>query len=171
MEKYFETLLTILKEAMRGIPNEYFYFHVAGKDEPIKRERVYCYELYHQLQRRLPDNFPFTITAEPDKRGHFIIKEGINPDLIIHGFGSMDRNLAVIEVKTADNLSDLPKDFVNIDYMLKSACYFKGISLIYGDLSDEESREVVEKYREHLKNVTILFHRTPEFILDGSDLT
>ena len=56
-----------VQKATSRIGRVYFALPVCGMPTPIKRERVYCYELYHQL-RCLP--LDTTVTAEPDKRGH-----------------------------------------------------------------------------------------------------
>jgi hypothetical protein len=40
-------ILEALTEATRQIDAAHFLLPIAGKDRPIKRERVYCYELYH----------------------------------------------------------------------------------------------------------------------------
>jgi hypothetical protein len=65
------------------------YFQVERMDAPPAwRERVYCYELYHQLRHHLPTGFPYTLHSEIDNRGHRIISEifGItpNPDFVVH---------------------------------------------------------------------------------------
>lgn len=171
MQEYYESFMASLMVAMKRIPEQYFYFHVVGDDSPIKRERVYCYELYHQLRCLLTNEFPFNITAEPDKRRHPIIKKGINPDLIIHSCGDMARNLVVVEVKTSDNLEDLPKDFETIQYMLAEARYYRGVSLLFGAMSEQKRRKVFQKYRDYLGAVTILFHDRPDIVLTALNET
>lgn len=67
------------------------------------RERVYCYELYHQLRLALPANFLYTLQGEVDKMGHPIITGGVKPDFILHKSGTMNDNFLVIEVKPLNN--------------------------------------------------------------------
>ena len=78
----------------------YFQLPTAGAEEAIYRERVYCYELYHQLRVLLQgeeDLARYALSGEIDKRGHQIIRPCI-PDLVFHAPGRMD-NMVVLEVK------------------------------------------------------------------------
>jgi hypothetical protein len=43
-------MLEALAQATQAIEASYFLLPIAGRDRPIKRERVYCYELFHQLR-------------------------------------------------------------------------------------------------------------------------
>lgn len=110
-------ILQALIEASRQIGDEYFMLAVAYKDRPIKRERVYCYELYHQLRVALRDT-PLTLTGEPDKRGHtdFTNKQP-NPDFILHTPGHHEDNMAVIEVECRLNREHLTKDLKTLKLM------------------------------------------------------
>ena len=90
------TIVEALVQATQAIGAPYFLLPVAGRDRPIKRERVYCYELFHQLRLALHDS-QLTLTGEPDKRGHPDFPP-INPDFILHTPGCHERNTAVVEV-------------------------------------------------------------------------
>ena len=50
-----ERFLKLLIEATARVPLHYFQLPVAEREDPIYRERVYCYELYHQLRTLLED--------------------------------------------------------------------------------------------------------------------
>lgn len=97
----------LLAEATAGIGRDYFLLPVADAEggEPIMqyRERVYAYELYHQLRSRWPAEWEYSLAGEIDKRGHPIVRGGIldnsKPDLLVHVPGRMDANLAVMEIK------------------------------------------------------------------------
>src|SRR5262249_333596 len=84
---------------------EWRYFHLAVDGGPqIYRERVYCYELYHQMRSLWPDHCPYYLNGEVDKRAHPILtKLGVGgiPDLLVHQPGDMAGNYAIIEVKNA----------------------------------------------------------------------
>jgi hypothetical protein len=110
-------ILRALIEASRQIGDKYFLLTVAYKDRPIKRERVYCYELYHQLRVAL-HGIPLTLTGEPDKRGHtdFTNKQP-NPDFILHTPGHHADNMAVIEVECRLNRAHLTKDLKTLKLM------------------------------------------------------
>ncbi len=74
MKEYYSQFIELLKAASSKIEREYFLMPIAGSDNAIYRERVYCYELYHRL-RELFDRkgFPFSLAGEVDKNGHIII--------------------------------------------------------------------------------------------------
>ena len=44
------TILAALEQATREIGESYFLLPIANRDRPIKRERVYCYELFHLIR-------------------------------------------------------------------------------------------------------------------------
>jgi hypothetical protein len=107
MRQDLDLLRNLLANATARIAPEYFLLPVADAEggEPLVqyRERVYAYELYHQLRQTWPDHWPYSLAGEIDKRGHPIVRGGIldnaKPDLLVHVSGQMDRNLAVIEIK------------------------------------------------------------------------
>jgi hypothetical protein len=69
MQDDWKTFFRSLIESIACIDKK--YFEVDRYDqEPAMRERAYCYELYHQLRKRLCDNFPYTLHGEIDKSGN-----------------------------------------------------------------------------------------------------
>jgi hypothetical protein len=48
-----EQFTQILQDATAAIGDEYFLLPIEGAD-PVNRERVYCYELYHQMRLLWP---------------------------------------------------------------------------------------------------------------------
>lgn len=109
------TIVEALVQATQAIGAPYFLLPVAGRDRPIKRERVYCYELFHQLRLALHDS-QLTLTGEPDKRGHPDFPP-INPDFILHTPGCHERNTAVVEVECRVGHEHLIKDLRNLKTM------------------------------------------------------
>lgn len=107
MRRDLDLLRNLLADATARIAPAYFLLPVADVEggEPLVqyRERVYAYELYHQLRQTWPDHWPYSLAGEIDKRGHPIVRGGIldnaKPDLLVHISGQMDRNLAAIEIK------------------------------------------------------------------------
>jgi hypothetical protein len=101
MDQEFATFEEKLARASARIDGEYFQLPVADADS-VYRERVYCYELYHQL-RSLWNGFPFSLGGEVDKMKHPFFENGpcatAKPDLLVHRPGDMNRNLACVEVK------------------------------------------------------------------------
>jgi hypothetical protein len=81
----FEVFLKCLyEEGKRTLDPHYFQLPIAGEPDPIFRERVYCYELFHQLRNTLGDDYPYKLDGEVDKIGHPIIKGKKKPDSILH---------------------------------------------------------------------------------------
>src|SRR6266480_2763170 len=121
---------------------EWRYFHLAiDGGPPIYRERVYCYELYHQMRSRWPRNCAYDLNGEVDKRSHPILGElgvGGIPDLLVHQPGNMVGNYAIIEVKNAlANSSGIRNDLQKLSRFVSKAKYQRAIYLVYGDEGDD----------------------------------
>lgn len=135
----FNRFMGCLENSGERIDQHYFQLPVAGKEEPVFRERVYCYELYHQLRTTLGDGFPYKLDGEVDKNGHPIIRPTLGPwkpDFIVHIPGNMKRNLVVIEVKpitVKDDMSELKRTLEKLQGFLNEAKYYRAIMLVYGD--------------------------------------
>ena len=130
----------IFREATANISQEYFYLPVVWSP-PIYRERVYCYELYHQLRRLWPEDSRYRLNGEIDKRGHPYFREdgwAPKPDLLVHVPGSHD-NYAVIEAKTVDNLrsQEVLKDIDTLARFTDDVGYVRGIHLVFGASATE----------------------------------
>ncbi len=131
----------LLSSATARIADDYFQLPVADADA-VYRERVYCYELYHQL-RCLWGDFPFRIGGEVDKRGHPHFENGpyalAKPDLLVHVPKYMGRNLAIVEVKACDRpTQQFHEDLAKITWFCRHADYAGGVFLIYGTVADAE---------------------------------
>lgn len=141
-----EELTKILAEATRAIAPGYFYLNIDGGD-PIYRERVYCYELYHQMRLRWPDGCPFYLNGEIDKSAHPILSElGVRyskPDLLVHTPGYMSGNHAIIEVKPdRATPAGVRKDIETLSIFLHKVGYRRAIYLIYGNAVDRLIRYI-----------------------------
>ncbi len=138
-----QDLTKILREATRKVPEGYFHLSIDGGD-PIYRERVYCYELYHQLRCLWPSDTEFYLNGEIDKAAHPILRElgadRIKPDFLVHKPGYMSGNHAIIEVKKEDvDRGGLKKDLNTLSLFLKKVGYERAIYLIYGYNINKES--------------------------------
>lgn len=135
--------LNFLGIALKNVDEKYWNVHSA-EDEDFIRERVFCYELYHEM-RKLQENDKggikystfsnIDLYAEPDKRGWAKLKpdEKKNPDFIFHKKANSN-NLIVMEVKGNEN-GDIKKDFDTLTAFLSEKNYLKykyGIFLLYG---------------------------------------
>jgi hypothetical protein len=129
-------LSNLLASATAEIGHEYFRLPIDGGG-PVYRERVYCYELYHQMRRRWPDDGPFRLNGEVDKAAHPVLSRldasYAKPDLLVHGPGDMGRNHAIIEVKSQKATAEgIEKDIRTLSLFRRRVGYERAIYLIYG---------------------------------------
>jgi hypothetical protein len=73
-----EQFTQILREATAAIPPEYFLLPIHGGDS-VYRERVYCYEFYHQMRRLWPPDCPYRLNGEVDKRSIPTFRMAVSP--------------------------------------------------------------------------------------------
>lgn len=135
MDQELRVFEGMLATASVRIEADDFQLPLADADA-VYRERVYCYELYHQL-RLLWGNFPFSLGGEIDKTGHPHFQDGpyarAKPDLLVHVPGNMARNLACIEVKPFDRpVGEFGFDLKKLTWFCRHANYHHGIFLVYG---------------------------------------
>lgn len=139
-------LSNLLKDATAAIENGYFRLSIDGGD-PVYRERVYCYELYHQMRLLWPKKTPFYLNGEVDKAAHPILKklgaDYAKPDLLIHQPGYMTGNHAVIEVKAPGVCRDaMQGDLKKLSLFKRKVCYQRAIYLIYGEKSLADAKKI-----------------------------
>jgi len=141
-----EELNQIIHDATAAVNSDYFTLDIAG-GTAVFRERVDCYELYHQMRRRWPqkDACRFILSGEVDKAGHALLQElgadGAKPDLLVHRPGHMEDNLAIIEVKHSTALEGIRKDLATLDLFIRNVKYQRAIYLIYGGFANERTAE------------------------------
>lgn len=68
----------ILGDATAAIASDFFLLPIHGGTS-VYRERVYCYELYHQMRRLWPPDCPYRLNGEVDKRAHHTFRTESNP--------------------------------------------------------------------------------------------
>jgi hypothetical protein len=149
-------------------------FPVAGQANPIYRERVYCYELYHQLRVATGDDFGYSLGGEVDKVGHPILSEfaldKTKPDLLVHKSGDMNGNLVVMEVKPVNAKTEgIKKDLQNLASFVRQGQCYRAIYLVYGG-SDKEfenlRRRVVRQAQKSegdqidLRSICLYWHQS-----------
>jgi hypothetical protein len=132
----FEEYLTY---AFKNLSGEYMLLPTFG-ERPEQRERVYCYELYHQFRcaMTLAGQTQFMMNGEVDKRGHremrrIMTNSDLIPDLLYHTPGDMRGNLVIVEVKTIrGDFDGFRKDLETLTGFTQEGLYRKGILLIFG---------------------------------------
>lgn len=170
----FEPCFSIIRQAMTQVSPSYILLKTAGSN-PNYRERVYCYELYHQmrcLQEQNSQAYNFVINGEIDKRGHRLITEKFNPDFVMHDPGSMENNTCVVEVKTRSNSKyeihtvGLRKDLKTITCMLHCYGYHFG-ALIYVGVSEEKATSLL--YSADIPHLNDIADRVAVFFQSKQD--
>lgn len=164
-KKYFRDFMKALIRAGKNmVDSHHFQLPVADEENEKKifRERVYCYELYHQLRLALGDIFPYKIHGEVDKSGHPIIRSKKKPDFIIHDPGNMDNNLVVIEVKhIRSGMKDLKCDLKTLQLFLNMK-YHRTILLVYGnnreDIPEKIRSEVIDVSKNCGNRILLMWH-------------
>lgn len=141
-----DELTQILIDATRQIEPGYFKLAIDG-DAPIYRERVYCYELYHQMRLCWPKSCKHVLNGEVDKSGHHLLRElkldGFKPDFLIHRPGWMMDNFAIMEVKRhRARGEDISKDLAALTLFVRKAKYRRAIYLVFGENAEKTLRHV-----------------------------
>lgn len=129
-----DELTGIIERATEAVDAGYVRLRIDG-GRPAYRERVYCYELYHQMRTVWPRECPYTLNGEVDKRAHPIMADlglGQIPDLLVHRPGSMAGNHAIIEVKhVRGTLDGLAKDLETLSAFRLRGGYERAVLLVY----------------------------------------
>jgi hypothetical protein len=177
--------LGMLAAACEGVGDRWFVLPVASSDgDPSRayRERVYCYELYHQLRllerddRFLGTGTPeYALSGEIDKAGlNAVIKDGREkPDLVWHVPGLSCGNAVVVEVKSAGSVVSsgisvdrvgLRKDVGTLGKFLSAdhRSYAAGVLLLYGAPQEEAGalrrlvlRQAHQAFAEHALDAAV----------------
>lgn len=93
--------IDLVKESLQAIESSYYRLVTTYERDGIVRERVFCYELYHQVRLRMQPDQLLSLHGEVDKRGHrdFEQQHRKNPDFVFHVPGTHEFNTLVIELK------------------------------------------------------------------------
>ncbi|ABI67560.1 Methionyl-tRNA formyltransferase-like protein [Syntrophomonas wolfei subsp. wolfei str. Goettingen G311] len=165
-----DIFLTSLNTALRKIENKYFNVPNHNRHYPVFRERIYCYELYHQLRNNLPEGFPFTIHGELDKVVNISIHELLRtkkPDFVVHEPGS-NYNLIVMVVKSINNTeNDIINDCYKLINFKNHANYTQPIMIVFGEKEREKDEELIHNVKSTLirdgkcgNNFLLIWHKS-----------
>ena len=132
----------ILQQATANVGQEYFLLNVHGAD-PVYRERVYCYELYHQMRCLWPPDCPYYLNGEVDKQRHPYFEENgyPKPDYLVHIPGT-DSNYAVVEVKARDPVVAYIRKDAQTLVRFRELGYKRALYLIYGNNPGEAQERI-----------------------------
>lgn len=172
IDKDFNEFVYTFERACKSIDRRYFSVKFAGdkRNKIYYKERVYTYELYHNL-RTLLDNSRYTLAGEMDKSGNSAFPNELQdkiPDLIVHIPETDSWNLAVIEVKSTVSFNKgggLVNDLKKLtDFIDKDPHYIGGIELFFGDC---EEMQFSHKIVDFLNNNLGVSERTKCLVKDG----
>ena len=155
----------ILEKATKRVSPPFFLLPISG-GLSVQRERVYCYELYHQL-RIIWTSSDYFLNGELDKGGHPKLKTtlgALKPDFLVHQPGSMDHNYAVMEVKPATpSIKAIRKDLKSISQLMRYANYERGLYLIYGSVSSALASRIADVAKADIPKakIELWFHTSP----------
>jgi hypothetical protein len=157
----------ILSEATAAIACGYFHLNIDGGD-PVYRERVYCYELYHQMRLRWPSGCQFSLNGEVDKISHPILRnlraDHSKPDFLVHRPGDMKGNHAIIEVKKAEATNKgICKDLRTLDQFIQTVHYQRAIYLLFGYEADrclvDRVQSIVRRRFQQIAPIEVWLHQ------------
>jgi hypothetical protein len=171
----FNHFIECLRNATHNIQHAYMFLPIAGSVLPIYRERVYCYELYHQLRLTWGEYSGYSLGGEVDKTHHPLMHgldiDNTKPDLLVHRPGDMGGNLIVIEVKPViATAAGIRKDLRTLTAFLNRGHYHHAIYLVYGENQQAFTRFVrkARKLQEddvdgriNLDAITLFWHQSP----------
>ena len=156
-DQSFDYFLEGFGNSVRRINLEYMAIESTGWNIPKYAERVYCYELYHQMRNIFGDRYEYSINGELPKGTHEIIQVNRSTDFLVHRPNSMASNLAIIEVKPFS----IVKAFSNIVQDLKKlglftgdqAHYRYGIMHVYSiGIGKKEEEDLIANFKSFLEN-------------------
>ena len=168
---------TAFLHSIACIEEQYFVIPRYGNNgiTYVQRERVYCYELYHQLRCHLGDQFSYTVHGEIDKGGQQWIREQLthydpalqrtpNPDFVIHQPGNIavGTQLVAIEVKPTKrlNLEKAQKDIRKLRAFVEAIGYQHAIFLIFGpDRPRLRINDLANDLEIHSEYIHVVWHQ------------
>lgn len=159
MDEKVESFVEMIEDSLENVGDEYYKITTTYESSGIVRERVFCYELYHQMRlvqsaRGLTD---VQIHGEIDKSGHVAFDRNArkNPDFVFHIPGMMQGNAIVVEVKgkiEGNYQEGVYKDIVTLSKFTDNKHYYhSGVLIIYNYTYDEFLRKIGEFLKNRLQ--------------------
>ena len=159
-----EQALDMLIKAINKVPKKYYQIRQYN-DEIRFRERLFCYELYHQF-RIVLDNKQikkYILHGELAKSGNPLFKGEI-PDFLLHIPNDKCKNLLIIEVKLNYDEDGIKNDFKKLFDFIKDHNYKRGVFLYVIEESDKYEKTIreilISKEKSVLEKIHII-HKSP----------
>lgn len=151
-----DKIVDLVKNSTEAVGGGYFQLEIEDSDS-VYRERVYCYELYHQMRCVWGDGTDLIINGEVDKTKHPSFDgtalRRTKPDFLIHRPGCGNENHTVIEVKKVDaSDSQFGGDIRKLNDYIELAGYKQAFYLFFGS-EEGAGGDVSERVRNAAKGV------------------
>ncbi|OUL09465.1 hypothetical protein B0533_04685 [Sedimentibacter sp. SX930] len=159
MDIKVELFIQLISDSLENVGGEYYRLTTTYEPLGIVRERVFCYELYHQMRLGQYESglTDVQIHGEIDKSGHVAFDRNArkNPDFVFHIPGMMQGNAIVVEVKgkiEGNYQEGVYKDIVTLSKFTHNKHYYhSGILIIYNYTYDEFLRKIGEFLKNRLQ--------------------
>jgi len=156
--------IDLIKLALSQVAPEFFRIRTTYNHVGIVRERVFCYELYHQIRSNMQENHALSIHGEIDKSGHhdFLQQDRLNPDFVFHFPGTHEGNTLVVEVKgSLRDSKGLIKDFNTLLTFVGNYHYAAGVFILY----NHSINELIERIGRALEKIGTSPYASSVFII------
>lgn len=146
--------IDLIRRALANVRGDFYRVITTYEKHGIPRERVFCYELYHQMRIIMEQHsyYERTLHGEIDKKGHHDIldKDQRNPDFVIHVPGLHAGNTLIVEVKgrlDSDYYEAVEKDFKTLLTFVTHYQYRAGVFILFG----HTLKNLIVRMRERLR--------------------
>lgn len=163
--------IDLVKVALAHVAPDYYQLPTTYSLAGVTRERIFCYELYHQIRLHMSPRHSLSLHGEIDKRGHrdFVKTDRANPDFVFHIPGTHAHNTLVMEVKGVIGPKyrrAIGKDFNTLLSFTSKYQYKAGIFILFGytfdDLMHFFSKELTALRDQPGANTIHIFTVLPE---------
>jgi hypothetical protein len=152
MPEDIEKYINLVKSSIPKVGPKYYKLPTTYKPSGIIRERVFCYELYHQMRCQMTESNQLSLNAEIDKSGHRDIdpEDRKNPDFVFHIPGSFQGPTLIVEVKgrLSDPKRRIMKDLRTLLTFVSKYKYKAGIFILYNHSFDELKKALGQETSE-----------------------
>ncbi|WP_151087722.1 hypothetical protein [Hymenobacter baengnokdamensis] len=122
--------LASIEGALNSVEQDYILVPAIHNVDGLSRERVFCYELYHQTRKKLRTK-KIIIHGELDKSGYPDFNNE-KPDFVFHKPGSDAHNAVALEVKVEIELLNIQRDLDKLFRFVRNYHYMSAGLIIVG---------------------------------------
>lgn len=157
--KYFKSI----HGALNSVGQDYIVVPAIHRVDGLARERVFCYEFYHQLRKKLRTE-KIVVHGELDKSTYPNFQNE-KPDFVLHKAGSNLSNAVVLEVKMEIGVHKIEQDIIKLFRFITDYSYHSAGLFIVG-FDDEVVARILgplfKRYKNHQGSDKVLVFVLPE---------